>query len=1306
MTHSPSTDSTLVRQQLSEGFEHLLYQLARHDLRPDADGFHCDVLIIGSGYGGAVAAAQLATQADGRPTDARIWLLERGQAYQPGDFPSQMAELGGHVRFSTPQQAKPKGNRTGLFDIRLGPDLQAVVGNGLGGGSLINAGVMLWPSEEVMHSTMWPQALRDDQAALARWRDHLLVALNAQSASARDSSGACLPKHAGLRRLAQVRSATTVPITVAQSNGLNHQGVAMQACLNCGDCATGCNHGAKASLDTTLLAQARQQGVQLYTGATALYLEQRSHQGWTVWVNHTDAACRAQQDQPVALHARHVVIAAGTFGSTELLLRSRARGGLTTSPLLGERLSGNGDMILSLHKTSAPVQAMADEESAHASRDIGPTITGMIDWRDDPDHPFIVQDLAIPGPLQAFFEEYTAISASLCALDGPDLSLHGAEALDPSAIDPDAMRRTLPLAMIGHDAANGRIELIDSDPDAGDGGVRLVWPDLKKDPRFQAQLDRLDQAWVAPHAQQGTRLFATPGWRPLPPALSRMLDAQPGPMVTVHPLGGCAMAEDSWHGVVNHLGQVFDEDGKVHTTLAVLDGSIMPGSLGVNPALTIATVAQRAAIHLQQQWGLTRSRAAMPEPPEAVALPLQDATRGRFKSPTELQITEQMRGWADEHGIELTLRFKPIQARNLWGGRAHDRVLQVDPRHSFLRIVRPHPDLPKACWESHTELMRAPLSGTLSVFHREASTPTRRRLRGMTAYLWNRGLRDGWLAYREGRQRQIVAASPQEDLLQDLCRRVQQGWDLASHAGQARRMDYTLQIGQVSTPGFEAFSLQPIQGHKRITYALRSNPWRQLMDMTLTQFPATLPARGAVLSLNVDFLAQQSVPLLRITRQASMPDAMLDLTRLALQIARMMGPIHLWSMRKPEAPKPRVICRLPAEVPGLPPPEVTEIDVAPALPDGTPVRVRLTRYRQRATHPHPQGKPLLMLHGYSASGTTFAHPALDPSLALYLWDRGHDIWIADLRTSAGMPTGALPWRFEDVGYVDIPLAVQHVSQATGGGKINVLAHCMGSAMLWMGLLGEPMPDQPPNGLAYQARLDMGKRIHRLAMSQVAPVVVFSPANVLRAYVSQYIQTFLPMGAYRFRADVNDVADGADLAMLDRLLMTIPYPSEDFPIENPPWQMWQDTGWVGTRKRMDALYGQDFKLINISPQFLAYLDDHFGPLSLATMRQGLHLALNQSIANAQGTNVYLNEAKMRHVLDQLDAMMSFHGVDNGLSDIRGLYRFQDFVQRLGPDYGRKYAIHPIAEHGHQDCLVGIHSRERVFPLVERFFQEQA
>lgn len=1306
MTPSPSTDNTLVRQQLSEGFEHLLYLLAQGQLQPDEQGFHCDVLIIGSGYGGAVAAAELSAQDQGQATQARIWMLERGQAYRPGDFPDRLASLGGHVRLSTPEQARPRGNRGGLFDVRLGPDMQAVVGNGLGGGSLINAGVMIWPADTVMQGAQWPAEIRQDQAQLHAWRDALMPALGAQPAPVTQSDAQTLHKHAGLQTLAGDRPFQRLNVTVSRTEGPNAQGVSMRACTHCGDCATGCNHGAKSSLDTTLLARARQQGVHMYTGATVLHLERAQNTpgqeaGWEVWCNHTDAALRAQQDQAVALRARQVIVAAGTLGSTELLLRSRERGGLSTSTLLGQRLSGNGDMILSLYKAAAPMQAMANEDDAPAHRHVGPTITGMIDWREHGPHPFVVQDLAIPGPLQAIFQEYNAISQALHELGEPDLSTHGAELLDPSAIDEEAMDHTLPLAMIGHDTAQGRLELISKEIDAGDGAVRIVWPDLKQDPRFQQQLDQLKNAWGLDTPKPTTRLFSTPGWQPLPPSLSTILEAQPGPMVTVHPLGGCVMGEDCWSGVVNHLGQVFDGQGQVYPDLAVLDGAIIPASLGVNPALTIAVMAQRAATHLKAQWGLTCVRSEPVEPMRQDVLTLPNPDQGYEKQATEIQITEQMRGWADQHGIELTLRFHPIPVKRLWAGHTAERVLQVDPAHSHLRIVRPHPTLPRTCWDQHEVLMQAPLSGTLTVFQRETSQPLTRRARGMKAYLWNRGLRDGWQAWTVAYRR---TKSAWQALSQSMGR-AGDGWDLASHAGQARRMAYALQIGDVPAGPFQAFRQQPIEGHKRITYGLRSNPWKQLMEMTLTRFPDTLPAHGTVLSLNLDYLAEQSVPLLRITQQQSMPDAMVDLTRLGLQVARMLGHIHMWSMRKPDAPKPRVICRLPAAVAGLPAPEITELNVAPALPDGTPVRLRLTRYRQEAHHPHAKGKPVLMLHGYSASGTTFAHHAVHPCLAQHMWERGHDVWIADLRTSAGMPTGAMPWRFEDVGYVDIPLAVQHVSQATGGGQINVMAHCMGSAMLWMGLLGDNLPEYPPGSLAHQARLEMPRRIHRLAMSQVAPIVVFSPANVLRASLSQYIQTFLPVGAYRFRSDLNDVNDGAGLAMVDRLLMTIPYPDQDFAVENPPWQVWRDTAWVGTRRRMDALYGQDFKLSNISPDLLPYLDDHFGPLNLSTMRQGLHLALNQSIANAQGINTYLSESKVRSVVSQIDQMMSFHGVDNGLSDIRGLYRFHDYIQRLGTPWSDKYAIHPIADHGHQDCLVGIHAKERVFGLLDAFFEEQ-
>ncbi|MDE2594429.1 MAG: GMC family oxidoreductase, partial [Burkholderiales bacterium] len=202
MNPSPSTDNKLVRQQLSEGFEHLLYLLAQGQLKPDEQGFHCDVLIIGSGYGGAVAAAQLSKQATGLPTEARIWLLERGQAYQPGDFPDRTATLANHIRFSTPQQEKPRGNRMGLFDIRLGPDLQAVVGNGLGGGSLINAGVMIWPSVAVMQDAMWPKAIRQDAKNLLAWQQELIQTLGAQPYPRTQADATPLNKHQGLRGLA------------------------------------------------------------------------------------------------------------------------------------------------------------------------------------------------------------------------------------------------------------------------------------------------------------------------------------------------------------------------------------------------------------------------------------------------------------------------------------------------------------------------------------------------------------------------------------------------------------------------------------------------------------------------------------------------------------------------------------------------------------------------------------------------------------------------------------------------------------------------------------------------------------------------------------------------------------------------------------------------------------------------------------------------------------------------------------------------------------------------------------------------
>ena len=139
---------------LSTGAEVLIDEIER-----EPDAWHCEVLIVGSGYGGAVAAARLAgatPKAGGKAV--KVYVLERGSEYLPGEFPATFAEIPGHVRFSR-QDGKPsRGHPTGLFDLRLGK-VSVVLGNGLGGGSLINAAVMEEATEDAFTDARWPRDL-------------------------------------------------------------------------------------------------------------------------------------------------------------------------------------------------------------------------------------------------------------------------------------------------------------------------------------------------------------------------------------------------------------------------------------------------------------------------------------------------------------------------------------------------------------------------------------------------------------------------------------------------------------------------------------------------------------------------------------------------------------------------------------------------------------------------------------------------------------------------------------------------------------------------------------------------------------------------------------------------------------------------------------------------------------------------------------------------------------------------------------------------------------------------------------------
>src|SRR6202020_2003994 len=119
---------------------------------------HYSAVVIGSGYGGAIAAAPIATAAGG----ARV--LRGGRELHPGEYPNSALSAAREIQVHTAKA--DHGSPVGLFDFQVGPDVTVLTGCGLGGTSLINASVALEPSDAIFADDRWPAPLRQHPEAL------------------------------------------------------------------------------------------------------------------------------------------------------------------------------------------------------------------------------------------------------------------------------------------------------------------------------------------------------------------------------------------------------------------------------------------------------------------------------------------------------------------------------------------------------------------------------------------------------------------------------------------------------------------------------------------------------------------------------------------------------------------------------------------------------------------------------------------------------------------------------------------------------------------------------------------------------------------------------------------------------------------------------------------------------------------------------------------------------------------------------------------------------------------------------------
>ena len=532
-----------------------------------------DVLVVGSGYGGGVAASRLAR------AGKRVAMLERGREFLTGEFPSRFPDLRGELQLTGKRLRM--GSPTGLYDVRFGEDMHVLIGCGLGGGSLINAGVALRPDDRVLQDRRWPDAVAQDgwlaegYARAIRW---LRPSLDPTAAERR--------KYQALDRasVALGKAPMTAPVVVGFEATVNPAGVAQPACTRCGDCCGGCNTGAKNTVALTYLPDAVRHGAEIFTQAKASHLTAVPGGGWRVHLDQqkeTDARTTI-----TSVTADVVVLAAGTLGSTEILLRSRDRG-LSLSDRLGRNFSANGDIIAFGYGAKLPVNAIGvGHPPKIEGLDVGACVSGQIEIVDEHDlgNSLTIQEGVLPS----------ALAPLLPALFIPNGRLIGALKSLIAGVYKGPFASLQTFFAVSHDSASGCLMLEDD-------RLVLSWPGARDEPVYA----RLDQALAALVGQAGGSYVKNP-------LAGTMMGPQPA---TAHPLGGCGMGRDRTEGVVDHKCRVFDASpsvgtAAVHDGLYVVDGAVMPRSLGVNPLLTITALAERAMLHLAADFGLTFDDAA------------------------------------------------------------------------------------------------------------------------------------------------------------------------------------------------------------------------------------------------------------------------------------------------------------------------------------------------------------------------------------------------------------------------------------------------------------------------------------------------------------------------------------------------------------------------------------------------------------------------------------------------------------------------------------------------------------------------
>jgi len=508
-----------------------------------------DVVVIGSGFGGSVAALRLTEKG------YKVCVLEAGRRFSDKDFPKTSWRLRRFLFL-------PRLGLKGIQRIHVLPDVLVLAGAGVGGGSLVYANTLYKPPASYFEDKQWNQITNWD-AELSPWYDQASRMLGVAQNPYFSPSDQAMKQVADQMGVGHTFKLAPLGVYFGDGVGIKSKdpffggvGPDRSGCLQCGACMTGCRHNAKNTLPKNYLGLAEKAGAKVFPEHTVTKVEQLSDGSWSITARKSGAWFGGNR----RFTAAQVVVAAGTYNTQKLLHKMKSTGVL---PKISDQLGK-----LSRTNSEALTGSIMPKGGTDFSK--GSAITSSF-FPDDHTHVEPVRygkGSNFMGLLQTVMTDSANIRDRRKqwlrqVITKPSLVL---KILD---VRQWSERTVVALIMQNVDSA------ISVTGKRGLFGFRLTSKNDSKTPN----------ATYIPAANEVARRIAENNGGIAGGHIGDLINAP----FTAHFVGGCVIGESINTGVIDPYHRVYN-----YPTMHVVDGASVTANLGVNPSLTITAQAERA----------------------------------------------------------------------------------------------------------------------------------------------------------------------------------------------------------------------------------------------------------------------------------------------------------------------------------------------------------------------------------------------------------------------------------------------------------------------------------------------------------------------------------------------------------------------------------------------------------------------------------------------------------------------------------------------------------------------------------------